>query len=122
MTFLGWHGVGAGAWVPSSGGGGGPSPPCSPGPPGNSRQAGEASRLVASWVNKFCLAYLKQCIEILCLAPEKTLGGLFWPRKNPGRAILAAEKLGRALFWLRKKQCARAHSGNLTYRLCIFDT
>ena len=29
----------------------------------------------------------------------KTLGGLFWPRKNLGRAILAAEKLGRALFW-----------------------
>ena len=52
----------------------------------------------------------------------KTLGGLFWPRKNLGRAIfLAAVRLGRALFGLGKP-CARAHSGNLTYRLCIFDT
>ena len=38
----------------------------------------------------------------------KTLGGLFWPRKNPGRAILAVEKLGRALFGLRKNN-AHAH-------------
>ena len=108
-----------------------PSPPCSPGPPGNSRQAGKPSRLVASWVNKFCLAYLKQCVEILCMAAEKpwagyfgcgkpwpgcfgrgkTLGGLFWLRKNRAGAILAAEK-----------PCARAHSGILPYRLCIFDT
>ena len=29
-------------------------------------------------------------------------GGLFWPQKNLGRAILAAEKLGWALFGLRK--------------------
>ena len=52
------------------------------------------------------------------LGRRETLGGLFWPRKTLG-----------GLFWLRKhlggrylgcgKQCARAHSGNLTYRLCI---
>ena len=46
------------------------------------------------------------------MAPEKNLGGLFWPRKNLGRAILAAEKpwagyFGRGetlggLFWPRK--------------------
>ena len=53
---------------------------------------------------------------------RKTLGGLFWPPENLGPAIWAAEKLGRALFWLREKQCACAHSGNLTYRRCIFDT
>ena len=74
--------------------------------------------------------------------PRRNPGRAIWPRKNPGRAILAAEKpwarclgcgktLG-ALFWLRKipgravlaaeKPCARAHSGNLTHRLCISDT
>jgi hypothetical protein len=52
------------------------------------------------------------------LGRGKTLGALFWPQKNPGRAILAAknpragyfaaEKLGRALFWLRKNR-AHAH-------------
>ena len=62
----------------------------------------------------------------------KTLSGLFWQWKNPGRAILAAEKPWAGYFgcgktWAgailaRKKQCARAHSGNLTYRRCIFDT
>ena len=43
----------------------------------------------------------------------------FGLRKNPGRAILPAEKLGRALFGLRKRPCACAHSGNLTHRLCV---
>ena len=73
----------------------------------------------------------------------KALGGLFGPRKNPGRAILAAEKpwsgyfgrektlvglfVGCGKTWAgvilaRKKPCACAHSGNLTHRLCIFDT
>ena len=40
-------------------------------------------------------------------ASKKTLGGLFWPRRNLGRAILAAERLGRALFWLGKTMCTR---------------
>ena len=74
--------------------------------------------------------------------PRKTLGGLFWPRKNLGRAILAAENPGQAILAAEKpwagysscgktwagaifaaeKLCARAHSGNLRHRLCIFDT
>ena len=40
--------------------------------------------------------------------PRKTLGGLFWPRQNLGWATLAAEKLGRALFW-RGKNHAHVH-------------
>ena len=105
------------------------SPPCSPGPPGNSRQAGKPSRLVASWVNKFYLAYLKQCVEFLCMAAEKPwagyfgcgkdLGGLFGPRKNLGRAILAAETLGRALFWLRKNN-AHAHILEILHKDSVF--
>ena len=46
-----------------------------------------------------------------CFGRGKTLGGLFWLRKNRAGAILAADK-----------PCARAHSGILTYRLCIFGT
>ena len=73
-----------------------PSPPCSPGPPGNSRQAGKPSRLVASWVNKFCLAYLKQCIEILCMAAEKPWAGYFGCGKAWATAIFAAENQAHA--------------------------
>ena len=40
-------------------------------------------------------------VRSICGCGE-TLGGLFGPRKNLGWAILAAEKLGWALFWLRK--------------------
>ena len=72
----------------------------------------------------------------------KAQGGLFWPRQTPGRAILAAEKprvgdFGRGktlgglvwprktwpgVIWAAEKPCARAHSGNLTYRLCSIGT
>ena len=62
----------------------------------------------------------------------KTLGGLFWLRKNPGRSIWAAEKPWARYFGCGKtwagailaaeKPCARAHSGNLPHKLCIFDT
>ena len=58
--------------------------------------------------------------------------GLFWQRKKTGRAILAADKPWAGYFGCGKtwagailaaeKPCARAHSGNLTYIHCIFDT
>ena len=51
----------------------------------------------------------------------KTLGGLFWPRKSLGRAILLRRNRAGAIL-AAEKPCARAHSGNLTHRLCIFDT
>ena len=57
-------------------------------------------------------------------------GRAIWLRKNPGRAFLAAEKPWAGYFGCRKtwagdilaadKPCAHAHSGNLTYRLCIW--
>ena len=42
-----------------------------------------------------------------CFGCGKTMGALFVLRKIPGRAALAVEKLGRALFWLQRERRVR---------------
>ena len=55
------------------------------------------------------------------LAAEQPRAGYFGREKKNGRAILL-RKDGAGTILAAEKLCARAHFGNLTYRLCIIDT
>ena len=83
-----------------------------------SRQA-KPSRLVASWVNKFCLAYLKQCVEILCMAAGKPCAGYFGCGKPWAGCFGRGKTLG-GLFWLRKNLGGRYFGAEKTMRVCTF--